>query len=80
MAKLPYTLLVPPLTAEDEAFGELERKQEWDKEHLIRQQAREAALDFIESNDPLELGAISIQRAFELGYRHRARVKQDGKE
>ena len=78
MAELPYTLLVPPLTAEDEAFDELERKQKWDKEHLIRQQAREAALDFIEDSDPFELGTISIQRAFELGYRTRA--TQDGKE
>jgi hypothetical protein len=65
---------------EEDAWQEIERKQKWDKEHLIRQQAREAALDFIESNDPLELGAISIQRAFEFGYRHRAREKQDDRE
>lgn len=63
---------------EDEAFEELEQKQKWDKEHLMRQQAREAALDFIEANDSFELGTISIQRAFELGYR--ARARQDGKE
>jgi len=68
MAKLPYTLLVPP-TPEDEAFDEIERAQKWRVEDSIRRMAQVSAMNFISESDATELGMMSLRKAYELGYR-----------
>jgi hypothetical protein len=68
MAELPYTLLVPH-TPEDEAFDEVERAQQWKVEDIVRRDAQIAAMQFIQENDVIELGIMTLRKAFETGYR-----------
>ena len=76
MAKLPYTMLVPP-TPEDEAWDELERKQQTEKDIALSHEAEEAAFDFTDKYDSLDLGGMTLREAFEIGYRTAARKKYD---
>lgn len=72
MAKLPYTLLVTP---EDEAFEDIERKQQTEKENALDYEAEDAAFDFTDRYDSLDLGDMTLRQAFEIGYRTAARKK-----
>ena len=69
MAKLPYTLLVPPLTKEDEAFEDIARAQQQKVEDSVRRAAQESALNFITDIDSIELGMMTLRKAYEIGYR-----------
>lgn len=69
MAKLPYTLLVPPLTAEDEAWQEIERKQQIDKDTALRQHASNRACEVMRELSIAELSQMTMLRVFALGYR-----------
>ena len=68
MAKLPYTMLVPP-TPEDEAWDELERNQQIMQEENFRREVNNRSWQFITENDVVELGQMSVQKAYEIGYR-----------
>jgi hypothetical protein len=68
MAKLPYTLIVPP-TPEDEAFEEIERNQQTEKAIALRYEAQDAAFDFTDHYDAFDLGGMTLRQAFEHGYR-----------
>jgi hypothetical protein len=68
MAKLPYTLLVPP-TPEDEAWDELERKQQRDKDMELRNLAQNRACEVIRELSIAELSQMTMLRVFALGYR-----------
>jgi hypothetical protein len=74
MAKLPYTMLVPP-TPEDEAFEDVARKQETETDIALSHEAEEAAFDFTDKYDSLDLGGMTLRQAFEIGYRTAARKK-----
>ena len=54
---------------EDEAFDELERAQKWKVEDSIRRAAQESAMHFISESDAIELGLMSLRKAYEIGYR-----------
>ena len=54
---------------EDEAFDELERAQKWKVEDSIRRAAQERAMHFISESDAIELGIMSLRKAYEIGYR-----------
>jgi hypothetical protein len=69
MAKLPYTLLVPPLTAEDEAWQEIERKQQTDKDNALRHHAANRACEVMRELSNAELSQMTMLRVFALGYR-----------
>ena len=66
MAKLPYTLLVTP---EDEAFEEIERKQQIDKDTALRQHAHNRACEVMRELNNAELSQMTMLRVFALGYR-----------
>ena len=68
MAKLPYTLLVPP-TPEDEAWDELERKQQTDKDMALRSLAQNRACEVMRELSNAELSQMTMLRVFALGYR-----------
>ena len=56
-------------TEEDEAFDEIERAQLQQVEDSIRRAARESALHFISESDAIELGMMTLRKAYEIGYR-----------
>ena len=56
-------------TEEDEAFEEIERAQQQKVEDSIRRAAQESALNFISESDAIELGMMTLRKAYELGYR-----------
>ena len=68
MAKLPYTLLVPP-TPEDEAWDEIERKQQTDKDMALRSLAQNRACEVMRELSNAELSQMTMLRVFALGYR-----------
>jgi hypothetical protein len=68
MAKLPYTLLVPP-TPEDEAWNELERKQQIEKDMALRSLAQNRACEMMRELSNAELSQMTMLRVFALGYR-----------
>jgi len=68
MAKLPYTLLVPP-TPEDEAWDELERKQQTDRDMALRSLAQNRACEVMRELSIAELSQMTMLRVFALGYR-----------
>lgn len=76
MAKLPYTLLVPPLTAEDEAWEEIERKQQAVQADTLRRESLMSAMRFIDENNVIELGVMTLRKAYEIGYRAGAYAEQ----
>ena len=54
---------------EDEAWEELERKQQMAAEDELRREAQFKAIQFIEDNNVLELGIMTLRKAYEVGYR-----------
>ena len=56
-------------TEEDEAFDEMERAQQQKVEDSIRRAAQESALNFITDTDAIELGMMTLRKAYEIGYR-----------
>lgn len=56
-------------TEEDEAFEEIERAQQQKVEDSIRRLAQESALHFISDSDAIELGMMTLRKAYEIGYR-----------
>jgi hypothetical protein len=57
------------MTEEDEAFDEIERAQQQRVEDSIRRAAQESALHFISESDAIELGMMTLRKAYEIGYR-----------
>jgi hypothetical protein len=57
------------MTEEDEAFDDIERAQQQRVEDSIRRAAQESALNFISESDAIELGMMTLRRAYEIGYR-----------
>ena len=57
------------MTEEDEAFNEIERAQQQRVEDSIRRAAQESALNFITDTDAIELGMMTLRKAYEIGYR-----------
>lgn len=55
---------------EDEAWDEIERRQQKAQEADIRREAQMKAMEFIGNNDSLELGIMTLRKAFETGYRY----------
>lgn len=66
MAKLPYTMLVTP---EDEAWQEIERKQQADKDMVLRSHASNRACEVMRELSNAELSQMTMLRVFALGYR-----------
>ena len=56
-------------TEEDEAFDAIERAQQQQVEDSIRRAAQESALHFISESDAIELGMMTLRKAYEIGYR-----------
>ena len=54
---------------EDEAFEDIERAQRQKVKDNIRRAAQESALNFISESDAIDLGMMTIRRAYEIGYR-----------
>lgn len=57
------------MTEEDEAFEEIERAQQQKVEDGIRRAAQDSALHFISESDAVELGMMTLRKAYEIGYR-----------
>lgn len=57
------------MTEEDEAFEDIERAQQQKVEDSIRREAQESALHFITESDAIELGMMTLRKAYEIGYR-----------
>lgn len=57
---------------EDEEWQELERKQQQAQELDVRREAQTKAIEFIENNSAIELGIMTLRKAFEIGYRRGA--------
>ena len=57
------------MTEEDEAFDDIERAQQQRVEDSIRRAAQESALNFISESDAIELGMMTLRKAYEIGYR-----------
>jgi hypothetical protein len=57
------------MAEEDEAFDEIERAQHQRVEDSIRRAAQESALHFISESDAIELGMMTLRKAYEIGYR-----------
>jgi hypothetical protein len=57
------------MAEEDEAFEEIERAQQQKVEDSIRRAAQESALHFITDTDAIELGMMTLRKAYEIGYR-----------
>ena len=68
MAKLPYTMLVPP-TPEDEAWDEIERKQQVDKDMALRNLAQNRSCEVMRELSNAELSQMTMLKVFALGYR-----------
>jgi hypothetical protein len=68
------------MTEEDEAFNEIERAQKQRVEDSVCRAAQESALNFITDTDAIELGMMTLRKAYELGYRagmHAEQRKRD---
>ena len=57
------------MTPEDEAFEEIERAQQQKVKDNIHRAAQESALNFISEIDSIELGMMTLRKAYEIGYR-----------
>jgi hypothetical protein len=53
---------------EDEEFKLLELKEQMIKERNLKSEAQIRAMQFIEDNTVLELGIMTIRKAYETGY------------
>jgi hypothetical protein len=54
---------------EDEAFEEIERKQQWRVADNVRREAQQKAFNFVMDMGSIDLGSMTLQRAYEIGYR-----------
>ena len=69
------------MTEEDEAFEAIERKQQWRVEDNVRREAQQKAFNFIMDMGSIDLGSMTLQRAYEIGYRagvYAEQRKRDG--
>jgi len=69
------------MTEEDEAFEDIERAQQQKVEDSVRRAAQESALNFISEIDAIELGMMTLRKAYEIGYRagmYAEQRKRDG--
>jgi hypothetical protein len=57
------------MNEEDEAFAEIERKQNWRVEDNVRRKAQQKAFNFVMDMGSIDLGSMTLQRAYEIGYR-----------
>jgi hypothetical protein len=57
------------MTPEDEAFEEIERKQQVDKDTALRHHAANRACEVMRELNIAELSQMTMLRAFALGYR-----------
>ena len=57
------------MNEEDEAFEAIERKQHWRVEDNVRREAQQKAFNFIMDMGSIDLGSMTLQRAYEIGYR-----------
>ena len=66
---------------EEEAFEDIERAQQQKVEDSVRRAAQESALNFITDIDSIELGMMTLRKAYEIGYRagmYAEQRKRDG--
>lgn len=61
---------------EDEAWAELERKQQAAKAHTLDAEAVQRAAYFIMDMNNVELGIMTLRKAYEIGYRAGAYAEQ----
>lgn len=54
---------------EDEEFKLLELKEQMIKERNLKSEAQIRAIQFIEDNTVLELGIMTLRKAYETGYK-----------
>jgi len=57
------------MNEEDEAFAEIDRKQHWRAEDNTRREAQQKAFNFVMDMGSIDLGSMTLQRAYEIGYR-----------
>ena len=57
------------MTPEDEAFEEIERKQQMDKDMALRHHAANRACEVLRELNIAELSQMTMLRVFALGYR-----------
>ena len=57
------------MTPEDEAFAEIERKQQTDKDTALRHHASNRACEVLRELNIAELSQMTMLRVFALGYR-----------
>jgi hypothetical protein len=57
------------MTDEDEAFAEIERKQQWRVEDNVRREAQQKAFNFVMDMGSIDLGMMTLRKAYEIGYR-----------
>jgi len=57
------------MTEEDEAFNEIERAQHQRVEDTIRREAQQKAFNFVMDMGSIDLGIMTLRKAYEIGYR-----------
>jgi len=57
------------MTPEDEAFDEIERAQKWRVEDNVRREAQQKAFNFVMDMGSIDLGIMTLRKAYEIGYR-----------
>ena len=57
------------MNEEDEAFAEIDRKQHRRVEDNTRREAQQKAFNFVMDMGSIDLGSMTLQRAYEIGYR-----------
>ena len=57
------------MTEEDEAFAEIERKQQMQQAYTLEAEAQQRAAYFIMDMNNAELGIMTLRKAYEIGYR-----------
>ena len=66
---------------EEEAFEDMERAEQWRVEGNLSLVARQKAFNFIMDMGSIDLGSMTLQRAYEIGYRagvYAEQRKRDG--
>jgi len=57
------------MTPEDEAFDEIERAQHQRVEDNVRREAQQKAFNFVMDMGSIDLGMMTLRKAYEIGYR-----------
>ena len=57
------------MTDEDEAWQELERKQQMTKAHTLEEEAQYKSLQFVAEFNGEQLGTMTLRNVYEIGYR-----------